>query len=231
VDRFQSGDAVYGINDWFTNGAQAEYCIAPASALARKPWTIDHVQASVVPISALTAWQALFEKANLQSGQRVLVHGGAGGVGIFTVQLAYSRGAQVIATASTCNVEFVRSLGASQVIDYHKTRFEDVLSDVDIVVDTVGGETLDRSWSVLAMGGDIITVASQSEAAIEPRVRDAYMIVRPDGAQLGVISDLIDAGVLRVFVEGVFPLHQAREAFEHAGRGHMRGKVALRAVA
>jgi NADPH:quinone reductase-like Zn-dependent oxidoreductase len=156
----------------------AEYCVASANALAFKPRTLDYIHSAVAPISALTAWQGLFKRANLQGGQRVLIHGAAGGVGIFAVQLARWRGARVVATASFGNLDFVRSLGANEVIDYQKTRFEDTVRDVDVVFDGVGGETLDRSWEVLAKGGKLVTIASQSAESADPRARDAFMLVR-----------------------------------------------------
>ncbi|HKW28820.1 MAG TPA: NADP-dependent oxidoreductase [Verrucomicrobiae bacterium] len=228
VENFKPGDAVFGLNDWFAGGAQAEFCVAPASALARKPRLLDYTQAAVVPLSALTAWQGLLCKTNVQRGQRVLIHGAAGGVGVFAVQLARWRGAHVIATASAANLDFVRMLGAEQVIDYQTSRFEDMVRDVDVVFDTVGGETLERSWQVLKPGGKLVTIAAQSGGATEQRVRDAFLLVRADGRQLGQIAGLIDAGDLRVFVEGTFPLARAREAYARAHQGKMRGKIALR---
>lgn len=227
VEHFKVGDAVYGLNDWFTNGAQAEYCIAPASALAIKPRLLDHVQSAVVPISALTAWQGLLCKSNVQAGQRVLVHGAAGGVGIFAVQLARWRGAHVVATASSANLDFVRMLGAEQVIDYQTTRFEDVVHPVDLVFDTVGGETLERSWNLLKPGGKLVTVATGGAHADQQRVRDAFMLVRADGSQLRQIAELIDDGDLRVTVHSVFPLVEVRAAYARAQQGKMRGKIAL----
>lgn len=228
VENFKPGDAVFGLNDWFAGGAQAEFCVAPASALARKPRLLDYTQAAVVPLSALTAWQGLLCKTNVHRGQRVLIHGAAGGVGVFAVQLARWRGAHVIATASAANLDFVRMLGAEQVIDYQTSRFEDMVRDVDVVFDTVGGETLERSWQVLKPGGKLVTIAAQSGGATEQRVRDAFLLVRADGRQLGQIAGLIDAGDLRVFVEGTFPLARAREAYARAHQGKMRGKIALR---
>ncbi len=228
VNDVEVGAAVYGLNDWFANGAQAEYCVAPASALAPKPRSLDHVRAAVVPISALTAWQGLFTRAGLQKRQRVLVHGAAGGVGSFAVQLARWRGAYVTATASSLNLEFVRGLGADQVIDYRTTRFEDVVCDVDVVFDGVGGETLERSWGVLRPSGKMVTIASQSEGIADQRVRDAFMLVQVDGSQLAEITRLIDAGELRVFVAEAFPLSEAVEAYSRALQGKMRGKIALR---
>jgi NADPH:quinone reductase-like Zn-dependent oxidoreductase len=230
VTGFRAGEEVFGLNDWFTNGAQAEYCVVDESGLARKPKSLNHTEAAVVPISALTAWQGLFEKGNLQRGQRVLIHGAAGGVGTFAVQMARWRGARVIATASSGNLDFVRALGADQLIDYRKTRFEDVICDVEVVFDPVGGETLDRSWKVLKPGGTVVTVATASGQSSESRVRDAFMIVRADGAQLAEIGSMIDAGELRVFLQQTFELAEAREAYARARQGGMRGKVALRVI-
>jgi len=228
VSGFQAGEEVFGLNDWFTNGAEAEYCVVEETGLARKPKSLGHAEAAVVPISALTAWQGLFEKGNLQRGQRVLIHGAAGNVGMFAVQLARWRGARVIVTASSGNMDFVRALGADQVIDYHKTPFEDVICDVEVVFDPVGGETLERSWKVLKPGGRVVTVATASEQSSESRVRDAFMIVRADGSQLGQIAGMIDAGQLRVFLEQTFDLAAAREAYARADQHGKRGKVALR---
>src|SRR5258706_3514685 len=176
-------DDVYGLNDWFTNGAQAEYCVVKASALARKPKSIGHIQSAVAPISALTAWQGLFEKAKVERGQRVLIHGAGGAVGSFAVQMARARGARVIAPISSGNFDFVRSLGASELIDYRMTRFEDAAKDVDVVFDTVGGDNLDRSWGMLAKSGRVVTVATKNAATTDKRGRDAFMLVPADGSQ------------------------------------------------
>jgi NADPH:quinone reductase-like Zn-dependent oxidoreductase len=227
VSGLKIGDIVFGLNDWFANGAQAEFCVAPATALAPAPASLDHVQSAVVPISALTAWQGLFGRLNLQRGQRILIHGAAGGVGTFAVQLARWRGARVIATASAGNLDFVRSLGADEVIDYQAKRFEDELCDIDVIFDGVGGDTLKRSWKLLRADGRLVTIVSQFEANVEPRAKDAFMLVQADGAQLAEISRLIDAGELRVFAEGAFPLARAREAYARALQGKMRGKIAL----
>lgn len=227
VSRFRPGNVVYGLNDWHANGAQAEFCVAPAAALAPKPRLLDPVAASVVPLSALTAWQALIEKAALQYGQRVLIHGAAGGVGVFAVQLARWRGAHVIATACETNAHFVHLLGADEVINYHAFRFEDVARHVDVVLDCVGGETLERSWSVLSKGGRLVSIAAQSAGSSEPRVRNAFMLVAANGAQLEQISTLIDAGEIRPFVEAIFPLSAAREAYARARKKGRLGKITL----
>ena len=232
VSTLKAGEAVYGMNDWFGNGAQAEYCVAPAAAVAPKPRHLDHPKAAVVPISALTAWQGLFERCKLKGGERVLIHGGAGGVGVFAVQLARWRGARVIATASAGNLDFVRSLGAHEVIDYRATRFEQRVRDMDVVFDTVGGETLVRSWDVLRPGGGrLVTIAAQSEAVSEQRARDAFFIVEPNRTQLDELARLLDTGIICPFVEAVFPLAQAGEAYARANRGGIRGKLALQVEA
>jgi len=228
ANGFKAGDEVYGINDWYINGAQAEYCVVSPKALAPKPKSLSHAEAAVVPISALTAWQALFEKGQLAQKQRVLIHGAAGGVGTFAVQLARWRGAHVTASASSGNIDFVRALGADTVIDYHKTRFEDVVCDMDLIFDLVGGETLERSWKVLKDGGKLITIVGETtQAPLSQRSRDAFMLVRANGAQLAEVGRMIDAGELRVFVEAVYPLEQAKDAYARAQQGKMRGKIAL----
>ncbi len=221
------GDLVYGLNDWYRDGASAEYCVARVADIAHKPAGVDHVHAAATPISALTAWQGLVERAGLAAGQRVLIHGAAGGVGTFAVQLARWRGARVIGTASAANLDFVRSLGADEVIDYRAERFEDVARDVDVVFDTVGGETLERSWGVLKPGGRLVTIAASGEQTTDERVRAAFFIVEPSRTQLAEIARLIDAGALRPVVGVVFPLAEARQAYQHKPS---HGKVVLRVV-
>ena len=228
VHALRAGDAVYGMNDWFANGAQAEYCVAPAAALALKPTTLDDMKTAAIPISALTAWQGLFDRCKLKAGERVLIHGGAGAVGLFAVQLAHWRGADVLATASTSTTDFVRSLGADEVIDYKTTPFETRARGIDVIFDIVGGETLTRSWSVLGPRGRLVTIAAQSETRSDPRARDAFFIVEPHLEQLTEVSRLLDAGIIRGFVDEVFDLEQAREAYVRAQCGGRRGKVALR---
>lgn len=230
VNGAKVGDEVYGINDWFANGAQAEFCVVAAGAIARKPKSLNHNYSAVVPISALTAWQGLCEKAQVERKQRVLIHGAAGGVGTFAVQLARWRGAYVVATGSSDNLEFIRALGADQVIDYRKTRFEDVICDVDVVFDGVGGETFKRSLGVLKEGGRIVTIAADSEGSLDPRAREAFMLVRADAQQLAQIGGMIDAGELRVFLEAVYSLVDAKAAYARAQQGGMRGKIALNVI-
>lgn len=221
------GEPVYGLSDWFINGAQAEYCLTISADIAPKPATLDHVQTALVPISALTAWQALIDRARISKGQRVLIHGGAGGVGSFAVQLARHQGAHVITTASAANADLLRSLGADEVIDYRTTPFEQVVRNVDVVLDTVGGDTRDRSWSILRTGGRLLTIAADAERLTEPRVRDAFFIVEPNRAQLLEISRLIDTGVIRPVLGQVFSMEHFRQAYEQKP---LRGKNVLRIV-
>jgi NADPH:quinone reductase-like Zn-dependent oxidoreductase len=213
VERFAPGDEVYGMNDWFADGASAEFCVAAISAIAPKPRRLSHSQAAAVPIGALTAWQGLVERAEVRAGERVLVHGAAGAVGVFVVQIARLRGAEVIATASKRNANLVASLGAQQLIDYAAEAFEKQITDVDVVFDCVGGETLRRSWSVLKTGGRMVTIAADSEGQNDPRVKEAFFIVEPNQEQLITIGNLLDAGTLRVFVDGEVPLAEAPAAY------------------
>jgi NADPH:quinone reductase-like Zn-dependent oxidoreductase len=224
-ERLRVGDQVYGMNDWFIDGAQAEYCVTLASSVAPKPVTVSHTQAAVVPISALTAWQALVDRTNLSEGERLLVHGAAGGVGAFAVQLARHKGAHVVATSSAANVDFVKGLGADEVIDYRSTPFERVVRNMDVVLDTVGGETRDRSWGVLRKGGRLVTVAADSEGMKQERVRDAFFIVEPNRNQLIEIASLIDGRIIRPIVGAVFSMNDVRKAY---AQKPMRGKNVLR---
>jgi len=232
VTALVEGAKVYGMLGYRRDGAEADYAIAHPDELAPKPGTLDHVQAAAVPLSALTAWQAFFDHAHLAAGQTVLIHGGAGGVGVFAVQLARWAGAQVIATASARNQDFLRQLGANETIDYTITRFEEAAHSVDLVLDTVGGDTLQRSRQVIRPGGMLIsTVDSQlSDAAKGHDVRFTYFVVEPNRVELIQIGTLIDEGRLRPIIDTVFPLARARQAYEQAEKGHTRGKIVLQVV-
>jgi NADPH:quinone reductase-like Zn-dependent oxidoreductase len=229
VKNIAAGDAVYAMLGYGRDGAEAEYAIVLPGELAPKPHTLDAVQAGAVPLSALTAWQGLFIHANVSRGQRVLIHGASGGVGTYAVQFAHWAGARVLATASARNVDFLSDLGADEVIDYASTPFEEVVHDVDVVFDMVGGDTLTRSWPVLRDGGILVSVVSPppNEQAPRPGVRFDWFIVEPSGTQLGQIGELIDAGQIRPIVERVFPLAEARQAYEVGIQGHPRGKIVL----
>src|SRR3989440_11163605 len=231
VNTLSRGSAVYALTASDRDGAEAEYTMALPGELAPKPRTLDFVQAAAVPLTALTAWQAFFEHASLVAGQTVLIHGAAGGVGVFAVQLAHWAGAQVIATASARNRDFLHELGANEVIDYTTTRFEDVVQEVDLVFDTVGGDTLQRSWQVIKPGGVLVSIVSPQPPADVAKGHDArfaWFIVEPNREELIQIGTLIDAGQLRPIIDVVFPLSQARQAYEQGTKGHMRGKLVLR---
>jgi NADPH:quinone reductase-like Zn-dependent oxidoreductase len=221
------GDQVYGLNDWYRDGAQAKYCVARASDFATKPASINHVHAAATPISALTAWQGLIERGRLMPAEHVLIHGAAGGVGVFAVQIARWRGACVTGTASRANLDFVRGLGAVEVIDYRATRFEEVARDFDMVFDTVGGETLTRSWNVLKPGGRLVTIAASSEQTHDTRIQSAFFIVEPSRSQLEEIAWLIDSSAIRPIVGDIFPLAQGRQAYLNKPT---RGKTILQVV-
>jgi len=223
------GDAVFALAEFPRDGAAAEYIAIPAANLAPKPSTVDHIHSAALTLSGLTAWQALFTHGNLQPGQRVLIHGGAGGVGVFAVQLAHWNGAHVITTSSAANIDYLRSLGADEIIDYNKTRFEDELRDIDLVLDAVGGDTVARSWQVLRHNGMLISIAT-SIAPDEPArhgARGLFFIVEPGRDQLTEMANLVDSGILKLEVASVFPLSQARAAFELGLQGHNRGKIVL----
>lgn len=225
----RAGDAVYALTDFPHDGAAAEYIATRATNLARKPQSLDFAHSAAVTLSGLTAWQALFTHGKLEPGQRVLIHGGAGGVGVFAVQLARWKGAHVITTSSAANLEFLRSLGADETIDYTKTRFEDVAHDVDVVLDAVGGDTVERSWQVLRKGGAMVSIANyipEGEPA-KHGVRGLFFIVEPDRNQLREMAGLIDTGLLKVIVTKILPLARARDAFELALQAHNRGKIVL----
>jgi NADPH:quinone reductase-like Zn-dependent oxidoreductase len=217
---FQTGQEIYGMNDWFADGAMAEFCVTQAESIALKPATLTHEAAATVPIGALTAWQGLLERAKIQRGERVLVHGAAGSVGIFAVQLASLHGAHVIGTASAPNLKLVAELGAEEVIDYRASRFEDRAGKVDVVFDAVGGETLDRSASMLKSGGRLVTIVDQ-------RSPD-FFIVEPNQKQLIEVAELLDAGRLKTYVNAAVPLAEAVKAYSGAvpnKRGY--GKVVI----
>src|SRR5437764_1533476 len=212
------------------NGTYAEYVVAKETEAALKPKSVDHVHAAAIPVVALTAWQALFDQAGLSEGQKILIHGAAGGVGSFAVQLAKWKGAHVIGTASGVNQGFLRELGVDEPIDYEKTRFEDVVHDVDVVLDTLAGDIQKRSWKVLKKGGILVSIVAPPSAdeAAKHSVRSAFFSAHPSSSQLSEIAKLVDAGKLKPIVETVLPLSEARRAHELSEKGHARGKTVLK---
>ena len=228
VTRFRDGDRVFGYA--LFGGGWAEYAVLAEREAATIPKSLSFVDAAAVPLGALTAWQALVDAAQLSAGQTILIHGGSGGVGSFAVQLAKARGARVIATASTRNQELLKQLGADVAIDYTTTKFEDVAKDVDVVLDTVGGDTLKRTYGVVKQGGIICTLRHRPDPAeLEKRgLRGAPMAVHPDAEDLTEISRLIEAGKVKPVVSQLLPLADAVKAHEQVATLHTRGKIVLK---
>jgi NADPH:quinone reductase-like Zn-dependent oxidoreductase len=240
----RKGDAVYGLTDPLSvtrDGAEAEYVIAIDLEMAPKPRSLDYEYAAAVPMAGLTAWQALFDHAHLSSKDTILIHGAAGGVGSFAVQLARWAGAHVIGTASAHNSSFLKDLGVNDVIDYKKTSFEDRVHDIDVVFDTVGGKTLERSWQVLRKGGKLVSVTSKDlpitfdklqthfkEKGDSYGINATWFIVHPSRDQLIRIGDLIDSGQVKPVVDTILPLSQASQAYGGAKGVHKHGKIVLR---
>ncbi|MFC4125167.1 NADP-dependent oxidoreductase [Nocardia rhizosphaerae] len=233
VTLFAPGDEVFGMPRLpKAAGTYAEYVTAPARHLARKPATLSHIEAAALPLVALTAWQALVDTAEVRPGQRVLIHAAAGGVGHVAVQIAKARGAYVIGTARADNHEFVRELGADEVIDYTETDFAETVRDIDVVLDTVGGEYGPRSLRTLRQGGVVVSLASPAEAALAAAARPlglraGFMIVEADRASMLAVAVLVDAGALRVHVDTVLPLELAAKAHDIADNQRTRGKIVL----
>ncbi len=224
------GTEVYGMLGYGRDGAEAEFTPALPGELAPMPHTLTYAQAAAVPLTALTAWQALFDHASLAPRQSILIHGASGGVGVFAVQLAHWLNAHVIATSSTRNHDLLRDLGADEILDYATTRFEDVVHNVDVVFDTVGGETLQRSWQVLKPGGTLVTVVSPPPSFEEAKshgLHPFWFVVEPNRNQLIQIASLIDEGQLRPILDTILLLSQARQAYKQGAKGHARGKIVL----
>jgi NADPH:quinone reductase-like Zn-dependent oxidoreductase len=225
---FSVGQQVFGMNDWYADGATAEFCCTRPSDVVLKPHQLTHVEAASVPIGGLTAWQGLFDRAGLKPGERVLIHGGSGAVGVLAIQLASQRGAEVLTTASARNKDFLAELGAQLVIDYRTERFEQIVGEVDVVFDAVGGQTLAQSWGVLGPRGRLVTIAADSEATKEQRTKDAYFIVQPNQPQLGSIAGQLASGLLRPVVKSVLPFDQADRAyFPNPADRHGCGKTVV----
>ena len=224
---FAVGDEVYGLTDWYRDGAAADYVAVEARNLASKPRSLDHAHSAAVPLAGLTAWQALFDHGGLSAGKSVLIHGAGGGVGVFAVQLARSAGARVVATGRAWAEGLVRELGADEFVDAEHGRFEDVVGEADVVFDLVGGQIRKRSWAVVKPGGVLVSVVDLLEEARHQGARGVFFVVEPDRAALAELARRIDAGELRSIVGEVFPLEHGREAFEAKRRSGVPGKVVL----
>ena len=253
VTRFRVGDEVFARLDKERIGAYAELAAVDESLAAPKPANLTHEEAASLPLVGLTSWQALVDVGRLQRGQKVLIHAGSGGIGTFAIQLAKHLGAHVATTASARNAGLVRSLGADEVIDYRSQAFEEVLSDYDLVYDTLAGETQHRSFAVLNRGGTLVSIAGNPDAAFAREhglnpllrlalaalswkstrlarrhgVRFAYHFMHPDGAQLAEIGRLVEAGAIRPVIDRTFPLERVAEAFDYSAAGRTVGKVVV----
>jgi NADPH:quinone reductase-like Zn-dependent oxidoreductase len=230
VSGFHTGDEVFGVTNARFTGAYAEYAVSEAAMIAAKPVRLSYEEAASVPVVASTAWQMVFDHGQVDGTKRVLVHGAAGNVGGYAVQLAKGARAEVIVTVSTRNVDYVRTLGADQVIDVKTARFEECARDIDVVIDTIGGETLYRSFDVLKPGAVLVSSVAMpnSEKAAQHHVRGVFFLVSVTSEGLTRIADMLNSGQLKPNVGEVLPLSKARLAHEMlAGRPHKRGKIVL----
>lgn len=231
VERFQVGDEVFGVTAESFTGACAEYARAKSSMIAPKPRTLNYGHAASVPVVSVAAWQMVFEFAELSAGQSVLIHGGAGNVGAYAVQFAKQAGAMVITTAAAGDASYIRSLGGVGVIDYRASRFEEKVKEVDAVIDTVGGEILERSYGVVKRGGVIVSSSAvpYQDKAEQHGVRVSFFLAQVTAERLQEIAELIDAGRLKTEVGEVLWLDEARRAHEMIeGAPHRRGKIILK---
>ena len=228
ITKLKAGDSIYAYVLW--GGGYAEYAVATEGEATAKPKSLNYIEAAAVPLVALTAWQALIDTAKLSAGQTVLIHGGSGGVGSMAIQIAKARGAKVIATASTSNQELLKQLGADVAIDYTKTKFEDVAKDVDVVLDSVGKDTLARSYGVVRKGGIIATLVAQPDQAELDKngIRGAAISVKPNASELAEITKLIEEKKIKPVVSQVLLLTEALKAQEQAATHHTRGKIVLK---
>jgi NADPH:quinone reductase-like Zn-dependent oxidoreductase len=226
---FKPGDEVFGKVS-IGKGGYADYTVAGSTEIARKPKSIGFVESAAIPTAGLAAWQSIFDIAGLEKGQSILIHGASGGVGTFAVQFAKWKGAYVIGTASEKNADFLKSIGADEVIDYKNQRFEDLVGNMDVVLDTVGGDTFERSWGVLKPGGFLVTtVANIPEGAPEKHgVRAERLMTQSDGKELSQIAAIIDERQIKPIVTTVLPLADAQKAHEMSESLHTRGKIVLR---
>jgi NADPH:quinone reductase-like Zn-dependent oxidoreductase len=229
VHGWQAGDAVFSRPDLKRNGTYAEFVAVRAAECARKPATISHVEAASLPLAGITAWEALVTAAQLQRGQRVLVHAGSGGVGSLAIQIAKDRGATVFATTSARNRALVESLGADQVIDYTATRFSDAVPPVDVVFDTLGGQVQEESWSVLRPGGMLVSIVSPPDEARakERGFRSAFVFIGPNAPVLGQLAQMVDGGRLRPVIGAEFALRDIARAHALSESGRAAGKIVL----
>lgn len=230
VTELQVADAVFGRADSFQAGTMAEFAMIKQVDLAIKPSNVSHLAAAGVPLAGLTAWQALVEHAQVQSGEKVLIHAGSGGVGSLAIQIAKHLGAIVATTTSGPNLDFVKDLGADVAIDYQTQRFEDEISDYDVVIDMLGGESLERSFATVKRGGRIVSIKGEAPKGLadERGVHFTAFYMSPSGTMLATLAGLIESGALRPIVDSVFPLNDVQQAFDLSDAGRARGKIIIR---
>ena len=231
VTRFKVGDAVFARPQGMQSGTFAEFVMVKEQDVANKPANVSHEQAASLPLVALTAWQALVSKANLQPGQKVLIHAGSGGVGSIAIQIAKHLGAEVATTTSGDNIAMVRALGADTVIDYQTQKFEELLKDYDVVFDTLGGATREKSFSVLKKGGHLVSIiapASTSGEAEKLGVKSEVFFMWASGEQLGQIGQLVEQGVIKPLIDRSYALDQVQEAFDYSQSGRAKGKIVIK---
>ena len=229
--RFKAGDAVYAyLSIRGGGGAYAEYAVAKEDETSLKPMSCSFEAAAALPIAAITAWQALVDQAHLGQGQTVLIHGGSGGVGTIAIQIAKALGARVVATASTANQDLLKQLGADQAIDYTATKFEDLVKDVDVVLDTVGGDTLARSYQLVKKGGMVVTIVDQiNQGELAAReIKGATLMAHPEASVLAEVTKLVDQKKIIPTVSQILPLSDAAKAHQQIETKHTRGKIVLR---
>ena len=229
VGNFRVGDAVYGMQNLEKQGAYAEFAAINEQDVALKPNSLSFVEAASIPMAALTSWQSLIDQGKVRSGERVLIHGGAGGVGSFAIQLAKALGAYVATTVSDKNAEFLKGLGADIAIDYQRQDFSTLLTDYDLVLDTLGGDVLSRSFDVLRTGGTLISLVESpnEELARAKKIHTIQMLVNPSGRQLAEIGEYYAEGKIKPVVTHVLPLEKAAEAHDLSESKHTRGKIVL----
>ena len=229
VSHVVPGQPVFAMLGW-DRGAYAEQAILKVGEFAAKPETLTAVDAGSLPLAAMTAWQGLFDQGALRAGERVMIHGASGGVGYLAVQFAHAHGAEVVATGSAANLDWIRSLGADQVIDYKAQRFEDEVRDIDLVFDLIGGDTRARSWQTLKPQGRLVTTVSKEpveEQAIAQGRKGLLYMAHPDAEQLINVAKMADEGRLQVMVDKTYPLEEAASAHAYLQDGHPRGKIVL----
>ena len=227
--EFKPGDEVYGMASAMTGGSFAEFVIVPSASLALKPKSVSHSEAAAIPLTGLSALQVLKDQMNISSGQKVFIHGGAGGIGTLAIQIAKQLGAEVTTTASKEDTDYVKELGADTVIDYENEKFEDMAKDYDAVFDTIGGDTYQRSFQVLKKGGIIVSMLEEPNEKLmkQYEVASKAQFTQPNSAQLAELATLVDEGKMKIKVDRTFPLAEVKEALDYLQNSHHRGKVVI----